>query len=188
MGRYPVHIPPCPSQGSMQAVSYRHTRNGADDGNRTRGLDLGKVARYQLRHIRESARRLPASTGGKSCGMLLTIDTVAGGAARSLRCLKPDGQKSPTLRCPPRGAVFASGRPSGKKKARIRWESGPLMREIEGAARLRAPPARMHRILITSNQLERHEALGRMRQESEIASRGGSAHPPAPARHGSDAG
>lgn len=34
---------------------HGHTRDGhgADDGDRTRGLDLGKVARYQLRHIRE---------------------------------------------------------------------------------------------------------------------------------------
>lgn len=74
-----------------------------------------------------------------------------------------------------------------KKKARIRWESGPLVREVEGAVRLRVPPARMHRILITSHQLERREVLGRMWHESAIATRGGSAHPPAPARHGSDA-
>lgn len=52
MGRYPVHIPPCRSRGCALTVVPGHTRSGADDGVRTRGLDPGKVVRYQLRHIR----------------------------------------------------------------------------------------------------------------------------------------
>ena len=111
MGRYPMHIPPCPSRGCMPAVPYRHTRNGADDGDRTRGLDLGKVVRYQLRHIREFARR-PRPVPEPVLRQFVN-DPAPLPVAQRDHCMYP-----------------SPGRP--KKKARIRWESGPLVREIEG--------------------------------------------------------
>ena len=52
-GCYPVHIPPGRSHGCALTVVHGHTRSGAEEGARTPGLDLGKVALYQLSYIRE---------------------------------------------------------------------------------------------------------------------------------------
>lgn len=48
--------PSSPFPRLRQEVPPGHTRSGADDGARTRGLDHGKVALYQLSYIRKDAR------------------------------------------------------------------------------------------------------------------------------------
>ena len=44
---------PTHARRELPALVRRHTRSGADEGSRTPGLDLGKVALYQLSYIRK---------------------------------------------------------------------------------------------------------------------------------------
>ena len=56
-GRDPVHIPTSPFPRRARGRWCKGTpESGADDGARTRGLDHGKVALYQLSYIRKDAR------------------------------------------------------------------------------------------------------------------------------------
>ena len=108
---------------------HGHTRNGADDESRTRGLDLGKVALCQLSYIRTCAR----TTNGQ----------YRGGLASNCQ------RASPGIRwCDPSIAGFARGaKPVGlnkKKKARILAGSGPLRAEFRGCALTRCPHPDAH--------------------------------------------
>ena len=44
-------------RSDMKKASFRKLSNGADNGTRTRGLNLGKVALYQLSYVRKGIRR-----------------------------------------------------------------------------------------------------------------------------------
>ena len=83
MSAVPTREPPGAPSGSLHvarsvathmhagepALSHGHTRHGADDESRTRGLDHGKVALYPLSYIRKECesegRPVPASSRGE---------------------------------------------------------------------------------------------------------------------------
>ena len=67
----PLHVARCVAthmHAGEPALSHGHTRHGADDESRTRGLDPGEVALYPLSYIRKECesegRPVPASSRG----------------------------------------------------------------------------------------------------------------------------
>ena len=89
-----------------------HTRSGADDGSRTRGLDHGVVALCLLSYIRKVQDEASASTGVVS------------------RQVVKERPPSPVVRSIDRGpAPMRRPVEQAMKKARILSESGPLRTE-----------------------------------------------------------
>ena len=108
-----------------------HTRSGADDESRTRGLDHGVVALCQLSYIRKiceaNHRPVPRSSRSK---LLKSV--------HRRRC------RDPSIA----GLHRCAGRlRSENKMARILSDSGPLRTEL-GGARLHAALSRMHSVLV----------------------------------------
>ena len=95
-----MHIPPRRSRGSAQTVVQGHTRRdpgGADAGARTRGLDHGKVALYQLSYIRKFARLATGQLPVLPRGILLMNTwwpTMRSQGAGTLRCPKAENKKA----------------------------------------------------------------------------------------------
>ena len=121
-----------------------HTRSGADDESRTRGLGHGVAALCPLSYIRKVARRPSASTEVVPRRLLKS----------GHRCWWCDPSIAGLRRC--------AGRVERKtKKARILAESGPLRAEIRGCACLRAALSRMRSILMPIKLSEacRHDRI-----------------------------
>ena len=110
---------------------HGHTRSGADDESRTRGLDHGVVALCLLSYIRKGARRTVGQYRRASRGNLLK---------NVHRCRWCDPSIAGLCQC-------AGRLKPGMKKARILAESGPLRTEL-GGVRLCAHLSRMHRVLV----------------------------------------
>ncbi len=103
-----------------------HTRSGADDESRTRGLDRGVVALCPLSYIRRGARRTIGQYRSSRGNLLKSVH----------RCLIGVGSAIHRSR----GLRRCAGRlKSENKKARILSESGPLRTELGGCAPTRFP-------------------------------------------------
>jgi hypothetical protein len=99
-----------------------HTRSGADDESRTRGLGHGVAALCQLSYIRKGARRTVGQYRGRLAQLVKERPPRA--AVRSIdRCLRRR----------------ASGCGLKSKEARILSESGPLRTELGRCAARRFP-------------------------------------------------
>jgi hypothetical protein len=108
-----------------------HTRSGADDESRTRGLGHGVAALCQLSYIRKGARRTIGQYRGRLAQLVKERPPRA--AVRSIdRCLRRS----------------ASGCGLKNKEARILVKNpGLCVQSLEGA-RLRAALSRMHSVLV----------------------------------------
>jgi hypothetical protein len=101
---------------------HGHTRSGADDESRTRGLGHGVAALCQLSYIRKGARRAIGQYRGRLAQLVKERPPHA--VVRSIdRCLRR----------------WASGCELKNKEARILSESGPLRTEIRRCASTRFP-------------------------------------------------
>ena len=114
--------PPLYESGALPAELRRHARPGgrrADDGTRTRDLDVGNVARYQLRHVRmrqiEALPGLRAPRRNRTSDLSLirrvlsplSYPRVRSGRRRREKADDPRAPKAPRApRGPRRGALL----------------------------------------------------------------------------------
>jgi hypothetical protein len=129
-----------------------HTRSGADDELRTRGLDHGVVALCLLSYIRKVARLAIGQYRGWSCAKLLKSGR---------RCRRCDPSIAALRRCAGRWGEAES------KQARILSESGPAAKQSVEVVRLGAGLSRMQRVL---DSIELSIARWRARMRGGVAS------------------
>ena len=135
------------------ALSHGHTRHGADDESRTRGLDPGEVALYPLSYIRKECesegRPVPASSRGD------LLKSAPRPRLRGRRSRADAASGHAAARLPRRAAVdwlliwvIAADRPNdeGPDPCGIRASFEPALASREGV-RLRASLARLHLVL-----------------------------------------
>jgi hypothetical protein len=118
-----MHIPHRQHHVAQYGVK-RHSRSGADNESRTRGLGHGVAALFQLSYIRKICKTDLRPVSRSSCSNLL----------KSIcRCRQRDPVIAGLRRCAGRCGETEN------KKARILSESGPLRTELGGCAARRCP-------------------------------------------------